>query len=264
MRRSVLLMLAALAIGACADGSNPAEPAGDEAFAVDFAAVAYGMTGPLPGAGLPELQRLKRLPAEIALTAEQEATITQLLEDFQAANQAGINALVEILNEARAARQAGKPRAEIAAILERARSIHLRLAAASAALRVAIDQVLTTEQRTWLVSRSPARCYPDLVPPLNARQRQAIQQLHEEYREETTADRAAVRAALQAAKAAREAGASRQEIAAILESVKDDMQRLQEAGNQLRADLLAVLTDEQRASGCFGGPPPGGEPKGRG
>jgi len=258
MRRTVLLTMAALALGACSqDRSEPLGPNDFDAFATDFTAVAYGLSGPLPGAGLYELWRLKNLPEPIKLTAEQEATITNLLDDFQKAHEQDLKDLTKVLDDARKAIEAGKPRAEVSALFQEARTIHLRMRAAVAQLKADIDAALTAEQKAWLATRSPARCYPTVVAPLNAPQRQAIRALNVAFQAATLEDRTAVKAALEAARKARQQGKTRAEIQAILAPVQEAMARLQAAGDQLRADISAVLTPEQRASGCFGPGPKG-------
>ena len=44
---------------------------------------------------------------------------------------------------------------------------------------------------------------------------------------------------------------SREEVAAILEKARAPMQRLEAARKELRDRILAVLTPEQKASGCL-------------
>lgn len=256
MRSTTLVMIAALVLGAC--GEDRSDPAGLDqldTFTADFSSVAYGIDGVVPGAALHELWRLERLPEPIKLTAEQEATITKLLDDYQKAHEADLKELTKLLDDARKAIQAGKTRAEVAAILQQARAVQLRLREATAKLKTDIDAVLTTEQQAWLASGSPARCYPTIVAPLSAEQRTTIKALNAAFVAATEADRAVARAALDAAAKARQQGKSREEIRAILEPARDEMQRLQEAASQLRADIWAVLTPAQRDSGCFGPAP---------
>ena len=253
MRRTLVVTLAALALGACSqDGSEPVGPDQFDVFTADFSSVAFGMDGVHPGAGLPELRRLLRLPDASKLTAEQEATITELLEDYQKAHEKDLKELTKLLEDARKAIEAGKPRTEVAAILREARAVHQRIREATAQLKADIDAVLSAEQKAWLASGSPARCYPIPVAPLSTAQRTAIKALYDAFHAATAADRAAVSEALEAARKARQQGKARAEIQAILAPVQDDMARLQAAGQQLRADIDEVLTAEQLASGCFG------------
>lgn len=256
MRRTLLLTAVVLALGACSqDRADPLEPADFDSFTADFTSVAYGIDGLVPGAGLHELWRLKNLPEAIKLTAEQEAAITKLLDDFQKAHETDLKALTRVLDEARKAIEAGKPKAEIAALFQQARAIRLRMQEATARLKADMDAVLTAEQKAWLASGSPARCYPTIVAPLSAEQRAAIGALKDAFNSATAADRAAVTAALEAARKARQQGKTKAEIQAILAPVQEAMARLQAAGDKLRADIAAVLTPAQRTSGCFGPAP---------
>lgn len=253
MRKTLMVAAAALLLGACDNDDVAGPQAMDEEFAFTaeaFSTVQYGMAGVHPGRALPELARLRALPDSIALTAEQEAEIVALLEAFQEANQADLEALAALLESARAARQAGATRAEVAAILADARPLHLRLMAAHLELRADILELLTPAQRMWL-ARVAFQCRPAAAPPLTAEQKTAIQALYAAFRQANQADIEAVRAATQAARAARQAGATRDEVRAILEPVRPAMERLRVAGDQLRADIAAVLTAEQREAGCF-------------
>lgn len=262
MRRILLCSLAALALAACnRDTTGPA--AMDDLFAftsADFGAVAYGMMpGMHPGAGLPELRRLKAFPDSLKLTAEQEAKISDLLESFQSANQADLEALKVVMDRAKAARDAGKGREEVRAILQEALPIHLRLMAASLKLRADTAAVLTAEQRAWLLSRMPQPCNPGTVAPLTDAQKTQIKALNDAFRAATQADHDAVKAALEQARTAKQAGATPEQVRAIMDGVKDPMARLQAAGDKLRTDIDAVLTPEQKASHCFRmGPQPMG------
>src|SRR5690606_27583102 len=102
----------------------------------------------------------------------------------------------------------------------------------------------------WL-ARVAFQCRPAAAPPLTAEQKADIQALYDAFRNANQADLEAVRAALEAARAARQAGATRDEVRALLDPVRPAMERLRAAGDQLRADIAAVLTAEQRATGCI-------------
>lgn len=253
MRKTLLVAAAALLLGACDQGEVTGPQAMDSEFAFAaeaFSTVQFGMAGVHPGRALPELARLRLLPDSIALNASQEAEIAALLEGFQETHRADLEALAALLESARAARLAGATRTEVAAILADARPLHLRLIAAHLELRADILEVLTPAQRTW-IARAAFPCQPAAAPPLTAEQKALIQALYAAYREANQADIAAVRAATEAARTARRNGASREEVRALLEPVRPAMERLRLAGDQLRADIAAVLTAEQRDAGCM-------------
>jgi Spy/CpxP family protein refolding chaperone len=87
------------------------------------------------------------------LTDAQKAAIRALESAFQENNKADLDSLKSILDEARAAAQAGKTREEIAAILAKAAPIARRLAEARKELHEDILNVLTPEQKA-------SRCFP--------------------------------------------------------------------------------------------------------
>ena len=98
--------------------------------------------------------------ADLKLSNDQGAKIKALLEAFDQANKADIEALAKIGAEAKAAAAAGKSREEIAAILARGNAIRVRLEAAEKALQTAIENVLTAAQKAWLDANQPKRCEP--------------------------------------------------------------------------------------------------------
>lgn len=256
MRKTLISSLAILMVTACArDANGPTEYEDSDLALVEFGGLAYGIGSPQPAAGTPELRRLKALPGPIALTAEQEATITGLIDDFQKTYEADIAKLAELLTKAKEAIAAGKTRQEVAAIFAEARPLRVKLAEATAKLHQDIQNVLTDAQKAWLASGSPNRCYPTVVAPLSAEQKTAIQALYAAYNEATKADREVVAATMKAVREARAANKPREEIQAMLADIKDEMERLQAAGTKLRADIDAVLTPEQKAAGCFGPAP---------
>jgi len=213
---------------------------------------AYGVDGGLPGRGLPELRRLEMLPDSIALTTEQETEINALLETFQTAYQSQLDALNSIHEQAHTARENGATRDEMQAILMQADTIRALLIEPLGQLRDAINAVLTDAQKAWLTDHQYRRCDPTSAAPLTAEQQAQIQALRDAFMTANQADLDAVKAAHDAARAAREDGQSKAEVDAILATVADAMERLHSAGQQLRADIDAVLTPEQRASNCFG------------
>jgi Spy/CpxP family protein refolding chaperone len=81
------------------------------------------------------------------LTEAQQAQIEALREAFNTANQADLAAVKAAMDQAHEARRAGKSQTEIAAILAPVKEAMTRLQAAGEQLRVAIDAVLTPEQR---------------------------------------------------------------------------------------------------------------------
>lgn len=156
-RRTLPLLATALLLAAC--GGAPTETASEEpTFEVVLETADQGAAA----AGF-----LDRAPAGLQLTDAQKAAIRTINERFKEANKADLEALTAITREAMRARRTGASQADVIAILERSRPIRARLAPAFAALRVALNAVLTDEQRAWLAANS-RRLGPDL-PPLPGR-----------------------------------------------------------------------------------------------
>ncbi len=191
-----------------------------------------------------------RFPEDIALTAEQKAAIAALHQEFREATAADIEALHAIEAEARAAHQAGQSREEIRAILERARPILERLHQAFAELKAAIWEVYTPEQRAWIEAHRPAPCGTQRPPPLTDEQKQQIRALQEAFMDQVREAMVRIRQIVQEAHEAAQAGASREEIQAILHQAEGIKQEIRRAERQLQADIDAVLTEAQRAGKC--------------
>jgi Spy/CpxP family protein refolding chaperone len=82
---------------------------------------------------------------------------------------------------------------------------------------------------------------------LTDEQRAAIVALREAFRTEHQDELDALKAIFEQARAARQAGATREEVRAILETGKPIADGLRAAVRELHEDILNVLTEEQRA-----------------
>lgn len=193
------------------------------------------------GAGIGAAQ----LPERLRLTAEQKAAIAALHDAFMKATAADVAALRAIEREAREAAAAGKSREEIRAILARGVPIRERLDAAFRKLQADIWAVYTPEQRTWIESHRPRACGP-AAANLTEEQTKQIRALQEQFMTEVKADLELIRSIVEKARAAREAGASREEVAKILSAALEPQQRVTEAERKLQAAILALLTPEQQ------------------
>ncbi|MGQ0561735.1 MAG: Spy/CpxP family protein refolding chaperone [Gemmatimonadota bacterium] len=244
MRKSTVVLLFAVAVAACdGDAISPApaldqnlEEAAGFAIATSFVESAIGRLIPL----------VHRLPEDLELSSAQKAQIKQLLEQFAQAVKADREALAAIHKQARAAATAGKSRAEIRAILEAALPIRERLAEAERNLQAGILEVLTPEQKAWIESHQEA-CR---AHRLTDEQKAEIAALVAAFEQANHADLEAIKTAHTDARAARQSGAARADVRAILESVKPAMERIRAARVQLESAIKAVLTPEQIGSGC--------------
>jgi Spy/CpxP family protein refolding chaperone len=257
MRKTLLILAAAVAFTACdSDTTGP----GDTSLALDEASI-LGYTGSFaadPAKSI--LPGVHGLPENLKLTAAQQAAIRALHEAFMQANRADFEALAAIMRQARDAHQAGKSKEEIKAILDQAAPIRTRLMAAEAKLRTDILAVLTAEQRAWLEANRPQPCTP---PQLTESQKNEISALIAAFQQANQADLETIRNAVEQARAAHKNGASREEIARIMQGAQAAMQRVRAAEQALRAAIEAVLTPEQKAAACrpHAGPPGPGPDK---
>jgi len=197
------------------------------------------------------------LPPELALSTEQKAAIAALHAGFKAATAADVAALHALEAQARAARDAGKTREEIKAILAQGAPILARLQQAFAALQAAIWQVYTPEQRAWIEAHRPKPCGADGPPKLSDAQLQQIHALQEAFMAAVKDDIAAIQQTVAAARQAAQAGATKEQVLAILQQADAARARVHAAEQRLQEAINAVLTPEQRAARCqAGGAPP--------
>jgi Spy/CpxP family protein refolding chaperone len=249
MRKLAAVLAVALAAGACeTDATGPM--ADDMATSLqELASLAYGVTqvgDDATGPGI--MERLAQLPPEIALSGAQFARISGIIDELVAATAADRAALAAIRAEAVAAREAGATPAEIRAILEPGRAIRQRLHELERTAFRAIMAELTPAQRRWLMNQPPP---PPRPCALTDAQRTEISGLRAAFEQDNAADIALLRSVHERAVAAREAGAPRAEIAAILAEGREAAERLRAARQALHEAVRAVLTPEQLAAGCF-------------
>ena len=243
--RKTLVLLAVLLLGACSEETTAPT---DNSFMLNEAAdLAYGAMD-MADPGRHFLARLKLLPDDLKLSAEQETQIRALLAAFVSATKPDLEALAAIHKEARQAHAAGKSAAEIRAILARGDEIRARLHEAERKLHADILAVLTPAQIAWLETHRPHPCR-DLR--LSDEQKTQITALIAAFQIENQADLDLIKAVFEEARAAYRSGASRREIAAILRRAVPAMERVRLERAELHAAIRAVLTAEQLASGCF-------------
>lgn len=247
MRKILLVTLAALSLNACSsDTTGPGSANLDEA--------AFGTAMTLAGgyeADLYQERLFNALPDDLELSDDQKTKIRDIVRAFEESTKADRDALRDILRQAREASQAGKPRAEVQAIAEQGGAIRSRLNAAAKKFVADIDAVLTPAQRAWIRAHRPADCRAEDFPALTDAQKSQIRDLERNFRESHKADLDAIKAIFAEAKNALGSGKSQNEVAAILAQTIPIANRLATARKDLRDDILAVLTPQQRASRCF-------------
>lgn len=247
MRLLGVAILALAALAACS--SDPAGP--DELALLDTEVIdlvpdyAVSSAAVIDGGGVGGAH----LPPELRLTDEQKAAIAALHEAFMTEHAAEVAALREIERQLRALRR-DRDRDAWRAKLAEAKIILDALADDFAALQEAIWAVYTPAQRAWIEAHRPKVCRPGERPQLTPEQVAQIRALQQAFHDAMADEMAAIKAAHEAARAAKQAGATREEIAAILAEVQDELAALREAEKKLMEDIQAVLTPEQRAAWC--------------
>jgi Spy/CpxP family protein refolding chaperone len=239
--RLVALFGAAVLLGAC-DHPVPVSPGSSSSDVIDLVPdYAVSPAASIDAAGIGG----SLLPDSLKLTVEQKAAIAALHDAFMKANAADLAALAAIEQEAKAAAKAGKPRADVRAILAKGASIRLRLDAAFRKLQSDIWAVYTPSQRAWIEQHRPRNCGRGTLQ-LTDDQVKQIRDLEQKFYASVKADLDFIRAVAQEAREARGAGKSRDEIAAILARATDAQRRVSNAERTLQDAVLAVLTPEQR------------------
>jgi Spy/CpxP family protein refolding chaperone len=249
MRFRLLLAVAGMGLGLASCSGDSSGPSDQDGISLVPDFVQSLATAPDAG-GIGGAQ----LPDSLKLSAEQKAAIAALHEAFKVATAADVAALRAIEQEARAAKAAGKSREEIHAILARGAPILERLNAAFAALQAAIWQVYTPAQRAWIESHRPKPCGPSGPPKLTDEQIQQIRALKEAFVAAVKDDLAEIQRVVAAARQAAQSGATRAEIEQILRQADGARARVREAEQRLQQAIDAVLTPEQKAARCDGGP----------
>ena len=249
MRTWVAVIGAALIAGACTNDTTGV-PEDSAAQLEEMAGYAYGATR-VGDPGNAFLERLAQLPAELALSAAQRSQIDALVAQHVAAAAADRAALAALMEQAAAARRAGQTREQVAAILAGGTAIRERLQQAERQLHDAVVAVLTPAQRAWLTGRTPRE--PGPCSTVTEAQRNEISALRAAFEQANAADIALVTSAHERARAAVQAGATREQVAAILAEARAAMQRLATARAALHDAVAAVLTPAQLAAGCLGG-----------
>jgi Spy/CpxP family protein refolding chaperone len=245
-RRFVVTLTMAAVLAGC--GSEATAPQDTQALSL-VPEFALSAAADVDGAGIGG----SRLPESLALTAEQKAAIAELHEAFRAATAADVAALAAIEAEARAARAAGKSSEEIRAILARAQPILARLRAAFEELQASVWEIYTAEQQAWIEAHRPARCDP---PRLTDEQIQQIRALQQAFWNAVKDDIAFIRSVVQEAREALAAGATREEIAAILARADAAKARVRQAAIRLQEAIDEILTPDQRRRRCVPSPAP--------
>jgi hypothetical protein len=207
---------------------------------------AISSTAVVDGAGI----GAARLPDDLQLSAEQKAAIVELHEAFQQENADEVTALRAIEQQIHQLRRSGGSREEIMVLVADARGILQGLADEFAALQQAIWAIYTAEQRAWIEANKPKVCDRRGPPNLTDEQIAKIRALKEAFMEAVADELAAIKAAHQEAREAKQAGASAEEIRAILETVKDEMTALRAAEARLGDAIQEVLTPDQRRRWC--------------
>ncbi len=244
MRARFVVLLGAIAIFGACDKPTPVSPAATADNVVDLIPdYAVSPAASIDAAGIGG----SLLPDALKLTAEQKAAIAALHDAFMKATADDIAALQAIEKEAKAAIRAGKSRDDVRAILAKADPIRARLDAAFKRLQADIWAVYTPEQRAWIDAHRVRDCRPGSLN-LTDDQVKAIRDLEQRFYATVKPDLEMIRSIAEEARKAREAGKTREEVAAILARAVEPQRRVADAERKLQAAILAVLKPDQRAT----------------
>ncbi len=252
MRKTFLAVAAfgLMGLGACS--TEPVAPNDQSLFLSDDVTdlvpdYAISSAAVVDGAGIGGA----RLPDDLQLTADQKAAIAALHEAFATDHADEIAELRAIEQQIKQLRRSGGTREQVHALIEQARPILQSLADDFAALQDAIWAIYTPEQRAWIESHKPKVCDRRGPPQLTEEQVDKIRALKQAFQVAMADEIAAIQEAHKKAREAKQAGASAEEIRAILASVQDEMEALRTAERRLEQAILDVLTPEQRARWCI-------------
>jgi len=242
MRARFVVLLGAIAVLSACDKSTPVSPASTADDVVDLIPdYAVSPAASIDAAGIGG----SLLPDALKLTAEQKAAIVALHDAFMKAAAADLAALQAIEKDARAAVRAGKSRDDVRAILAKADPIRARLDASFRKLQADIWAVYTPEQQAWIAAHRVRGCSPGSLH-LSDAQVKAIRDLEQQFYTTVKPDLELIRSIVDEARKAREAGKTRDEVAAILARAAEPQRRVAEAERKLQAAILALLKPDQR------------------
>jgi len=242
MRARLVVLVGAVALFAACDQSTPVSPASGPSEVVDLVPdYAVSPAASIDAAGIGSSD----LPDALRLTVEQKAAIVALHDAFMAASAADVAALRVIEAEAKAAIKAGKSRDEVRAILAKGDAIRARLDVAFRKLQADIWAVYTPEQRAWIELHRARNC-GSATAKLTDDQLKQIRTLEEQFYAAVKPDLELIRSIAAQAKQARDAGKSREEVAAILARALEPQRRVSDAERKLQSAILALLTPDQR------------------
>lgn len=250
LTRPTLLLAATIALAACgtSESTSPALlPSNTDVIDIVPDYVVSSLTI-MDRAGIGGAQ----FPDSIALTTEQKTQLQALHDAFERDNAADITALKAIEAEAKTARAAGQTREQVRAILEKAIPIRTRLDAAFRVLRAKVLAVYTRAQLAWIEAQKTRECTNGSAPQLTEAQLAQIKALRDAFETANRADIMLLRSVGDEVRAARAAGKSESEIKAILAKAEEARERVRAAERKLYADMMAILTAEQRANWCVG------------
>lgn len=252
MMRKTFLGVAAfslMALAACA--TDPASPDGLAQYDSDVIDLVpdyfISSAAVIDGAGIGGA----RLPDSLQLTADQKAEIQELHDAFATDHADELAALKAIEQQLRDLRHNGGTREDALPLFQQAQEIRQSLDADFDALQEAIWNVYTDAQRAWIEAHRPRMCRPGERPDLTEEQITQIRALQQAFHEEVADELAAIKAAHEAARAAHQAGATREEINAILAGVQDELAAVRAAERALMDAIDAILTPGQRGAWCI-------------
>jgi Spy/CpxP family protein refolding chaperone len=160
MRGIVVLLAAAAAAGCASDMTSPAvqpQPLNSMSAASDsLAARPWGFGR----RGMAGFAMTRRLPANLQLTHAQRAQIRALTDSFRGENADDFASMRTLMRQMRAAHRSGQVLSpdQRRTLFQQTAPARRRLMTAQRALAAQVQNVLTTEQKTWLAAHRRTPC----------------------------------------------------------------------------------------------------------
>jgi hypothetical protein len=210
-------------------------------YSVTATAAAFDASG-IGGADFPEA---------LALTTEQKADVVDRQRRFERDNTADLARLRILQNDLRRARDERRPDGERRRIVGDGRRIRSRLDSAFTRVGESVaSEVYTEPQRQWVRDRDPRNCRNGDRPHLTPEQVEEIRALQAAFEAESAEIIRQIQAIVAEARAAAAAGASREEVQAILERADHLRRELAALEQRLRQAIADILNQDQRRHPC--------------
>jgi hypothetical protein len=247
--RSVKALLAVSGLAfAIACGSDSTAPRPDEEESIQilpdyFSSIAVAFDAAGIGGSM--------FPDSLKLSLEQKAAILAMHQAFAILNRDAFVELQQIEIAARAARDAGEPKEVVDSIIASAQPLRDQVAEAFDQLHEQIWNTYTPAQRAWLTAHRLRICGPEGPPRLTEEQLVQIRDFVADFQNDIQDEIEKIRVLAFDAFRARQAGRPDSVVIDILLRARVPLESIIAREKDLNAQVLDVLTPEQRERLCI-------------